>query len=561
MIWSIFYWVLLVLAMSVGLRGLFWDRAGFRGRAGLRCKKCWYDLSASKADLRVDGIVCPECGKKHTSQRSMRKTRWSKRWIAAALILWGMSYGARVTPQVQKFGWNSAVPRIVFVASLPFLSEEQGSGLSKWVLVTPATPENFGAQGYDKWVLDQVGEGWFFQHGQRDSGYGWITRHLLFALARLESESKITDGTSAKGRAYKSIISKVVYAGEAYSFEERWARGVATVDCVAEDTFAPGAMVYGRVRVRRLLLGAYEMSGGQSSTMYRCSTPTSLWGNGFVPNRTPEVIRSYWIDRFLWDSMTTKDSAYDSSSDEKLFPIGVDDGSGTIDLQMILYDPEMKSSRHATVTTQVPYVVDDSFIIVPESTLVLRDWIESHLLAKLTVRHDYKRDAWVPVVELRLYNPRSTDPEETILFGGRISVEVVWSLSGTEYAETMFRSSTDTWWRWSVEPGEKDTNGMSLNQDENSRVRPERVLRARSMDLRFLPSEVQSNHNLPADYKNSSFRAVVRIKPIPGQTLDFAGMWGDRFYDGELELPLYYWSLDDFRRFVVNGVLPDHAMP
>ncbi len=53
MIWSIACWVLLALAVVVGLRALLWDRAGFRGRAALRCRKCFYDLTAMPG---VDGV-------------------------------------------------------------------------------------------------------------------------------------------------------------------------------------------------------------------------------------------------------------------------------------------------------------------------------------------------------------------------------------------------------------------------------------------------------------------------------------------------------------------------
>ena len=155
MIWSIFYWVLLVLAILVGLRALFWDRAGFRGRAELRCRKCWYDLTASPVGLRVDPIQCPECGKKHASRRAMRKTRRSKRWIMVALVLWMGAYGASVTPRVQKSGWGEAVPRVVLVASLPFLAEEQGTGLSAWMFFGS---KDLGPRGYDKWVIDKIGD-------------------------------------------------------------------------------------------------------------------------------------------------------------------------------------------------------------------------------------------------------------------------------------------------------------------------------------------------------------------------------------------------------------------
>lgn len=91
-------WVLEVGALGLLAWALWWDRA--RGR--LRCRKCWYDLEgvvgfrnghaeeAGEEEKRPSGTqphgVCPECGKAHPTERSMRRTRRRWGWAFVALV-------------------------------------------------------------------------------------------------------------------------------------------------------------------------------------------------------------------------------------------------------------------------------------------------------------------------------------------------------------------------------------------------------------------------------------------------------------------------------------------
>ncbi|HCT43677.1 MAG TPA: hypothetical protein DF699_00520, partial [Phycisphaerales bacterium] len=221
------------------LRGLLWDRAGFRGRAKRRCRKCWYDLTGVDGDVTKGPVVCPECGKVHKTKRSMRKTRRGKKWVAAAVMVWAMAYGASVTPKVQKNGWGAAVPRVVLVMSLPFLSEEQGSGLGPFVF----RPQILNGSPFDRFVLEEMppNEAYYFYSMQYQDGpaLGWFSRRLVFLLARFQRTDVITDGTTARGRAFKSLISQFVHMDACYSFESAWASKQATIDIEIEHDFGP----------------------------------------------------------------------------------------------------------------------------------------------------------------------------------------------------------------------------------------------------------------------------------------------------------------------------------
>jgi|GEM_PF-4784837 len=83
MIWTILFWLLVVLSIIFLALGLFWDRPGRRGRPSRRCKKCWYDLTDS-GEL---AITCSECGRVSKTQRSMTRVRRHKKMVAAGLVL------------------------------------------------------------------------------------------------------------------------------------------------------------------------------------------------------------------------------------------------------------------------------------------------------------------------------------------------------------------------------------------------------------------------------------------------------------------------------------------
>ena len=76
-------WVVLGVAGLLAIWALFWDRP--RGR--LRCRRCAYDMSGG-------GLMCPECGREHKTERSLRKTRrkWKTAVVSMTVVVLVMHY-------------------------------------------------------------------------------------------------------------------------------------------------------------------------------------------------------------------------------------------------------------------------------------------------------------------------------------------------------------------------------------------------------------------------------------------------------------------------------------
>jgi hypothetical protein len=581
MIWSIFYWVLLVLAIGVGLRGLFWDRAGFRGRAKLRCRKCWYDLSASPGDVKDGAIVCSECGKEHSSRRAMCKTRRSRRWIAVGLVLWAGAYGASVTPKVQKQGWGAAVPRVLIVAALPFLSEEQGTGLDPFVL----RPAASNARGFDRFILDQVPSGmsWYFIGNYIDpkaSGYGWFSRRLAFVLARFESPPVLTDGTTAKGNAYKSLLSSFVRPKHSYGFESRWADRVVTIDAQILHDFGPREHPIGIVRMRRMLLGPYRVSFDEMGTSYSGSSPSSMRVNGMVPRfDTLEAERKHWVDRFLWDTLQPVNGAWGDPREAQIpgttLPVGKDLGNGVGESALVFqfskYIGESAQglredglwTRDFSIPKRVEYRINTNRAIAIDTSLKLKGDIESVFVARLTVEYKLSKQRWVPVVILEHKNG-TTRFADDIVFGGNLSLLGVNPRepagSGTEY----LRGPSESWWSWSSEvytdiPAQRSTSGETewrrFDQDHAS-------LRTKARSSFSLPGELVAIQWAVKKKNKARTKVVLRITSQNRVSLlDFSGLWGDRVYEGVLQFDIPDWTVEDLRQLIVNGIAPDHAMP
>ena len=210
MIWTTLYWVFLGFAGLVALRALLWDRPGRRGRSMLRCRKCWYDLSKSEgleAVGRDHPVTCPECGRAHVSLLSMSRTRRHPRQLALAVVLLVLAYAAQATPKVQINGWAYAIPDVGLILTMPFLSEEPGSSMSFY-------DPKYSTSKVQESILDLVSS----DHGtgalRNARSYGWFDQRLLFFLAKRESTKVITDSSTTKGNAYKSILSLIARQGD-----------------------------------------------------------------------------------------------------------------------------------------------------------------------------------------------------------------------------------------------------------------------------------------------------------------------------------------------------------
>lgn len=587
-VWSGLGWVLLAGGLAVLAWALLWDRAGWRGRAALRCRGCWYDLTGAVGGAQGERpagsrphheVVCPECGKGHRSRRSMRRTR--RRWWGAtlAVVLLVGAHGAWVAPEVQKRGWGAAVPRTAIVLSIPFLSKEQGSGLADYVL--PARSSN--ATDFDRFVLGQIpssdGSYFVFASGRSETEFGWLSRRLVFLIARFQDRDVVTDGTTARGAAMKRLISNFVSTERCYGFEADWAKRQVTIDIDIRHDFGPAETPIGVVRMRRLLLGPYRVRFGDDGTMHRGGSPTSWRINGFQPlQSTAEEERAHWVGRFLWDDLGPVDRSWGDRRAANipgvLLSKGTDQGDGTslADVVFTFYeyagdgwggimnDASWKTDQ--VIRRQIRYRLDPNRTIVADSTQAFAKEIVASFSAKLGVEYEQGRDRWIPVVTL---TPRSgASPfKADIVFGGDLVLAALdpgkVGDRGTEY----MRGSGSTFWAWGRERYSEPapiTSGVAADHRRTSGA--ERALRVRNRFDAHLPGEMTGNH-WSIKQRDPSERDIVlrmRYQHHP-HSIGFGGLWGERVYEGVLEFDIPDWTIDDLRQLIVNGIVPKHAMP
>ena len=583
MVWSVLFWVLLAIAFLLLLRGLFWDRAGFRGRAKRRCRKCWYDLTGMDGDVSREPVVCPECGKVHKTKRSMRKTRRGKRWIAAAVGVWLMAYGASVTPKVQKNGWGAAVPRVVIVASLPFMSEEPGSGLtnSPFTFVTTIT-----ISPYEKMILEEIEREWrsgLYNRQQIEGEFGWIAARLAFLLARLESESNLCDGTTAKGTALQCLLTSLIQSDRAFSFEEDWARSQNEIDIQIERDFGIDEPVYGRIRMNTLVRDIETVRFGEHVYNLHSRPNRSGFGSGSGPGprgSTPQERDQSLIDSNRWAGLwQPQDASGHSALQSGGYHLGHGylDGNGmygvTVFFQFGRYarndqgqidrDAEPVVLHHERVHTS--YQIDDTRSIVRDSSLALKDWIEGSFEARLGVEYNGSEQEWVPVIKLE---PKSTEVwnGEALVFGGYVRVLEV-PTNGDEYPRNEYMRGGHVWWRWAERSPLNDEeylefqdgNGTPFRVQVHQRIRPE--LRASNAMSIGRTGQLDTNTHVVGLRVDTSSKMVVVIEANISNQLRFGGLWGDVVYDGNLEFDLPKWTRYEFEQYIVNGIAPGHAFP
>lgn len=578
--WTATAWVLAVGGVLLLAWALWWDRA--RGR--LRCRRCWYDLAGvvggggEEAGERPSGgrpYMCPECGREHRSLRAMRRTRRRWGWVVVGVLVLLGAHGARAVPRVQREGWGAAAPRIGLVLLLPFLSEEQGSGLSSPVL----SPRASNASGLDRFVLGQVPNyGLFYgPSSEVDTGLGWLSRRLVFLFARFQDPDVITDGTTAKGVVTKSLVSQLVHGGKCYRFEADWAKRQATIEVDVARDFGPDETPMGAARIRRLLLGLYRVRFGAESSVYRGGSPSILRINGFMPMfRSAEEEREHWVRRFLWDDLHPVRAAYGGGRDARLpghlLPKGVDRGDGTavIDLRFTFYDyvgDDWSRAQDDTlwrpgagVTTEVRYPLNPGRVIQPDATDALRRAIQSAFSARLGVEYDRGKDRWVPVVTITVRSGASSIPDD-VVFGGELAVVGVASDPAARGETEYMRGSSGTFWAWGHERYAEPVLGPGKDRPEVMRlVLPQRSLRVRSRSVEALPGEMICNHWALGHGGDANQRLVLRMSHAPGSA-SLGGLWGDRVFHGELEFEIRHWTVGELRRYMVSGIVPDHAMP
>ncbi|MEZ6165507.1 MAG: hypothetical protein R3B67_13860 [Phycisphaerales bacterium] len=248
MIWSFLLWVLLVLGLVVGVRAWLWDRAGFRGRAKRRCRKCWYDLTgAVECD---DGYVCPECGKRHRTIRSMRKTRRSWRLVVVAVVLFLSAYAIGIrgrynNQQFRRLGWPVLVPTPVLILTMPLMPDDAGS-----------RPDRNQAGTSIPYLQRPLFERLSHQIKSRlykSEETSWFDHWLFMQLARRESSQGLTDPSAVRGEMFRYVFNAWDRQGRLSQDDEEWARSVYQLEIRHRPYAVENMPAYAHFRVRRLL--------------------------------------------------------------------------------------------------------------------------------------------------------------------------------------------------------------------------------------------------------------------------------------------------------------------
>ncbi|MDF1809278.1 MAG: hypothetical protein P1U42_06245 [Phycisphaerales bacterium] len=447
-------------------------------------------------------------------------------------------------------------------------------------------PAASNARDFDLFVLDQVPDstGGFFSGNYVDPKtieYGWFSRRLAFFIAHFENESVLTDGTTAKGRAYKGLLTGLIKSDRSYKFESEWVRQVVTIDAQIQHDFGPREYPVGFVQMRRLLNDSYRVMFNSSSEPYSGSPPSSMRMNGVKPMMsTPEEERAHWVERFLWDSLHPVNRVYGDRR-EAMMPgttlrVGQNLGNGVgetdvtfrflkyigEDFQGMQNDSLWKSDFSKKQSIQ--YKLSSMRTIKADSSIEFKKSIEQSFSVRLTVEYETRKQKWVPVIIIEHIDGQ-VGFKDAIVFGGSINVlavrpSVTEEAGGTEY----LRELSQNWWSWSNE-GYSDT---PLRERKSDKVQWRRFeldrpsLRTRARFSSSLPGELSGNQWAIKRKNSLQTKVVLRISnKFGGTSLDFGGLWGDRVYVGDLQFDIPDWSVEDLRQLIVNGIAPDHAIP
>jgi hypothetical protein len=328
--WGLGIGGLLVLAI-----GLFWDRPGWRGRAPLRCRKCWFDLTGSRDIGSLNGkgvLLCPECGTVHRSVRQLRRIK-KKSWaiILAALLLtsWIPAQG---WSRYREVGWPGLVPTAPLAACTVLIPSEPDTEWLARPNYTPNGPSRIAPIArLRNEIMDRL---------QDPDEYGLIEKPVLIWIARRESDAVLTDPTSLRGTLYRTVITRWHRDGRLSVDEERWADGINHFELSCEHPVVRnGDDAYADVRLRRLLhrhaIGVYvgqemyQFSFGSRSKGFseprRITSNRSRWG---VPGkmRIPCRLSSSGLPE-TWDATVQFEVFRGSLFHEYLTPIAIEEES------------------------------------------------------------------------------------------------------------------------------------------------------------------------------------------------------------------------------------------
>lgn len=252
-------WLLGIGGLALIAFGLLWDRPGWRGRAALRCRRCWFDLTGTPGvramlarrvafgvvlagDPEASGtipVICGECGTAQRSVRSMRRVRrrWMLALIGCAAVLGGYVWSA--WHRTQYAGWVGLVPTPVALLTIPLMSGEPGS---------PTDLEESQSPGHPRLAIrirQQIGG----RLGSADRCTR-LDRWLIRTLARAEAIDVLTDPTSKRGALYQSVYFSLYSQGRLGDAERQWAERVHHVEWRCDQTTIYSSNFYIRPRFR-----------------------------------------------------------------------------------------------------------------------------------------------------------------------------------------------------------------------------------------------------------------------------------------------------------------------
>lgn len=550
MIWTTLYWVFLGFAGLVALRALLWDRPGRRGRSMLRCRKCWYDLSKSEgleAVGRDHPVTCPECGRAHVSLLSMSRTRRHPRQLALAVVLLVLAYAAQATPKVQINGWAYAIPDVGLILTMPFLSEEPGSSMSFY-------DPKYSTSKVQESILDLVSS----DHGtgalRNARSYGWFDQRLLFFLAKRESTKVITDSSTAKGNAYKSILSLIARQGDLPESEERWLNNQIYYELDLPEKIPSDRMIYSTIRVRRLKRTPYRLVLGMGEGMLKGYPVPGMTIGSKVNHPRGGISRSEpmtEIEVFQWDSTFMIDASGQLTHDDTI-PIGAVWNGGN---QHQIISPitllentggrfgEERWEQVGNSSLRVDVEIDPEDQVRVNDTLTMRDELESRISARLIVEYSRQQERWVPVIQFKPKSRTYFLGSEQRVFGGELEVYFK-----PDPSETSSPS------RGSLLP-------VLKSEPHVWGVEPHRLIKGRGIKPVPTPSELKYTGYMRPSQTGVAGTYFVRVEPLRvGRYYNLGGFEADVFYTGELEFEIPNWTPQEMTQFVVNGIAPEHAM-
>lgn len=550
MIWTVLYWVFLGFAGIAALRALLWDRPGRRGRSKLRCRKCWYDLSKAEgleAVGRDHPVTCPECGRAHVSLLSMSRTRRHPRQLALAVVLLVLAYAAQATPKIQSGGWSYAIPDAGLILTMPFLSEEPGSSMSFY-------DPKYTTTKFQESILDQLSKEHGAGQSKRAGSFGWLDCRLVMMLAKREPIGVITDSSTAKGNAFKSVLSTIARNNGMSSEEEAWFNKQIYIEMDHPDTIAGDQIMYGTMRVRRLKDRSYRLSIGNGDAFMK-GYPTmgaTIRSRVDPPRRggSPEGPISE-IEAFQWDSTFLVDrdghlihfdtiplgGAWNIASETQITtPIEIyEESSGRFGNEHWERVGYTSVRSKVNINTELSVQLDESV----ES----REDIESRLNAKLKLVHSRQQEKWVPVIEFKAMSLRHQFSAKSFVFGGELDVYFKLDSSDTNgrvpsRALPVLSSEKHTW-----------------------SVIPRKRIEARGIQPVPTPGEVKYTGYMFPIHPDAEGHYVVRVKPLrAGRFYNLGGVDANVYYSGELEFEIPNWTPEEMTQFIVNGIAPEHAM-